>query len=522
MKKNNSVSHINTVTFMGVQVALVDVEVQMSSGIPAFHIVGLPDKTIAESRERIRSALYAIGISLPPKRFVINLSPADIQKEGNHYDLPIIMGVMAQIGAINNHDLMGIIAMGELSLNGDIRSVQGILPAALEASALKYKFVCPLQCGAEAALATDLEILAPKNLTSLVNHFRGHQILTPPIPSVVNEDKNKHSQSDMADIKGQRLAKRALEIAAAGRHNLLMSGPPGVGKSLIASQLPDIMPKMTAKEALDVTMIHSIAGVLQDGALLTKRPFRDPHHSSSLPAIVGGGMKARPGEISLAHNGVLFLDELPEFSKQTLEALRQPLENRKITVSRANANYSYMADIQLIAAMNPCVCGYFGTGDRECSKAPKCAEDYQKKISGPIFDRIDLYVDVDSLTVDEITSLKKDESTATVKNRVDNAWEIQQIRYQGVKNDKNSSIMSNAHADGEILQKTSKISEDALKLLRIATERLSLSARSYTRVIRVARTIADLSASETIETKHMGEALSFRRILPTNKWKLTG
>ncbi len=371
-------ARIFTVAFQGIDVVFVDVQVQMATGLPAFTIVGLADKAVAESKERVRSALNAIGLALPPKRITVNLSPADLQKEGSHYDLPIALGVLAAMDVIPTQSLERYTALGELSLDGGIRQVSGILPAALHAAALQHTFVCPHDNGPEAAWASDLDILAPSHLIQFVNHFKGTQVLNRPEPA--KQELSPYSV-DLADIKGQETAKRALEVAAAGGHHMLMIGPPGSGKSMLAARLPSLLPVLTPKEALEVTMIHSVAGLLDKGHLVTQRPFRDPHHSATLPALVGGGSRVKPGEISLAHQGVLFLDELPEFSRHTLEALRQPLETGYIQVCRANAHVTYPAKVQLIAAMNPCKCGHFNDIDLACSRAPRCAADYQSKIS---------------------------------------------------------------------------------------------------------------------------------------------
>ncbi|MBT5654240.1 MAG: YifB family Mg chelatase-like AAA ATPase, partial [Alphaproteobacteria bacterium] len=379
----------NTVAFQGIQVLRIDTQVQIyTGGNVSFNIVGLPDKAVAESRERIRSALYGMGLSLPPKRIVVNLSPADVQKEGSHYDLPIALGLLASMNTIPIEEVARYSVLGELALDGRISSVVGILPAAIDAVSQGLGLICPESCGKEAAWAHDLEILAAPTLLSLVNHFHGRQILSKPSIELKQEET---TQPDLKDIKGQETAKRVLEIAAAGGHNMLMTGPPGSGKSMLASRLSSILPPLSPSEALETSMIHSLMGHLRDGKIIRNRPYRDPHHSASLPALVGGGHRAQPGEISLAHNGVLFLDELPEFSRQTLESLRQPLESRKIIVSRANARVTYPSKFQLIAAMNPCRCGYMDEPKRACSQAPKCGEKYQAKISGPLYDRIDLH-----------------------------------------------------------------------------------------------------------------------------------
>ncbi len=348
--------HIQTFAFEGVDAAPVDVQVQISSGMPAFSIVGLADKAVAESRERVRAAFAAIGLALPAKRLVINLAPADQPKEGSHYDLPIALGLMVAIGVLPQDAVQGFAALGELSLDGAIAPVNGALPAAMAAHALDLGLICPAACGPEAAWAGDMAILAPDSLIALINHIKGRQVLSPPEPGPLLQGP---PCPDLRDVKGQELAKRALEIAAAGGHNLLMVGPPGSGKSMLAARLPGLLPPLNARELLEVSMVHSVAGLLQRGRLSRTRPFRSPHHGASMAAMVGGGIKARPGEASLAHRGVLFLDELPEFTPQVLDSLRQPLETGRISVARANAHISYPARFQLIAAMNPCLCEAF-------------------------------------------------------------------------------------------------------------------------------------------------------------------
>ena len=368
------VARINTVAFQGVETLDIDVQVHMANGLPTFTVVGLPDKAVAESRERVRAALGALGLALPPQRITVNLSPADVLKEGSHFDLPIALGLLVAMNVLPEDELAGYTVLGELALDGAISPVAGVLPAAIGANAAGRGVICPAACGGEAAWAGDVEVLAPPTVLALINHFKGVQVLAAPEPSLADAAE---TMLDLADIKGQETAKRALEIAAAGAHNLLMIGPPGAGKSMLAQRMPDILPAMDPREALEVSMIHSVAGLLDQGKLSRQRPFRDPHHSASLPALVGGGTRARPGEISLAHNGVLFLDELPEFARATLEALRQPIESGRAVVARANAHVTYPARFQLIAAMNPCRCGHLDDPALACSRAPRCALDYQ-------------------------------------------------------------------------------------------------------------------------------------------------
>lgn len=501
------VAKINTIAFQGVDVQPVDVQVQISSGLPAFTIVGLPDKAVAESKERVRAALHALGIALPPKRLTVNLAPADVNKEGSHYDLPIALGLLAAMEVIPKTEMEDYVVLGELALDAGIRPVTGVLPAAIHAASNDNSLICPSGCGGEAAWAGEqLQILAPQNLLQLINHIKGTQMLARPEGTVANDDKMK--VPDLADIKGQETAKRALEVAAAGGHNMLMIGPPGSGKSMLASCLPGILPPLNPREALDVSMIHSLSGTLSEGGLMRRRPFRDPHHSASLPALIGGGHKVKPGEISLAHHGVLFLDELPEFSRATLEALRQPLETGQTLVARANNHVTYPARFQLIAAMNPCRCGYLGDPDSECTKAPKCGLDYQAKLSGPLLDRIDIQVEVPAVSVSDLEK-SGGERSADVAARVQQARDMQAARYR----DQAGDILVNAQADGEVLEAMMPLSPAAKELLNKAAGRMKLSARAYYRLIRVCRTIADLAGHEgEISDNHVAESLSYRKI----------
>lgn len=500
------VANITTVAFQGIEVQPIDVQVHFSPGLPKFVIVGLADKAVAESRERVAASLHAMGLALPPQHITVNLSPADIQKEGSHYDLPIALSILVKLGVLPEDQLRGYTALGELALDGTMTNVSGALPAAIDALARGHGLICPAASGGEAAWAEGVEVLAAPNLISIINHFKGSQVLSPPIPSL---EHSSIQRPDLSDIKGQETAKRALEVAAAGGHNMLMCGPPGAGKSMLASRLPGLLPPLSPSEALEVTMIHSVAGLLKEGKLLRDRPFRDPHHSATLAALVGGGIRVLPGEISLAHNGVLFLDELPEFSRNTLEALRQPLETGRAVVARANAHITYPARVQLVAAMNPCKCGHMDDAERACSRAPRCGADYQTRISGPLLDRIDIQIDVPAVSAMDLGLPTPKESSAHVAARVAAARDIQMKRYAHLKGPR--VLRTNAEADGTVLEEVAAPDPQGRDLLGKACEKFKLSARGYHRVLRLARTLADLEGSKDVRYPHIAEALAYRR-----------
>ncbi|HEX3951938.1 MAG TPA: YifB family Mg chelatase-like AAA ATPase [Stellaceae bacterium] len=504
------VARVRTVAFHGVEVIDVETQVTITSGLPAFNVVGLPDKAVAESRERVRAALAALGLALPARRITVNLAPADVLKEGSHFDLPIALGLLGEMAVLPLDELAGYTALGEVSLDGSLTRVPGVLLAALAAAARDGGLICPAECGGEAAWAGDVEIIAAPNLLAIVNHFKGTQLLPPP---EIKLAPPRSAGLDLRDVKGQESANRALEIAAAGGHNLLMVGPPGSGKSMLAARLPGILPPLEPAEALELGMIHSVAGGLRGGELLRERPFRDPHHSASLPALVGGGLRTRPGEISLAHQGVLFLDELPEFNRGALEALRQPLETGRISIARANSHVTFPARVQLIAAMNPCRCGYLSEPARACGRAPKCAQDYQSRISGPLLDRIDLHIDVPAVSPADLSLPPAAETSTDIARRVAAARARQVKRYAGLSADRR--IRTNAEADGALLDEIAAPDAAGRVLLQRAAERLRLSARGYHRVLRVARTLADLDGASDIARRHIAEALSYRMPIGT-------
>jgi magnesium chelatase family protein len=502
------VQRVSTVAFEGIEARAVDVQVQVAPGIPAFNVVGLPDKAVSEARERVRAALVASGLALPARRITVNLAPADVPKEGSHYDLPIALGLMAAIGAIPPDALGGYTVLGELGLDGSIAAVAGVLPAAIGANGRGEGLICPAACGPEAAWASpEMEIIAANSLIALANHFKGSQVLSRPQPKVREADP---AMPDLLDIKGQESAKRALEVAAAGGHNLLMIGPPGSGKSMLAARLPSILPPLSPAELLEVSMIASVAGEIDGGALTNRRPFRAPHHSASMAALVGGGLRAKPGEISLAHNGVLFLDELPEFDGRVLDSLRQPLETGEVAISRANHRVTYPARFMLVAAMNPCRCGRAGEPGYACKRGPvgRCAGDYQARLSGPFLDRIDLHIEVGAVTAADLILPPPAEGSREVAARVARARTAQVSRYAAL----GLTARTNAQVNPTVLETVAKPDASGLALLRDAADAMRLSARGYHRVLRVARTLADLDGEEAVRRVHLAEALAYRAL----------
>ena len=491
-----------SVAFKGVEACPVEVQCSLSPGLPGFTVVGLPDKAVTEAKERVRAALASMAIALPAKKVTINLSPADLPKEGSHFDLPIAIALLSALDVIPQDVVETIVSLGELSLDGKLVGVTGALPAAMTAAEHALTLLCPVKCGTEAAWVSSTRVIGAASLPDVLRHFTGQALLDDAQPGEISQNAQV---PDLREVKGQERAKRALEIAAAGRHHLLLVGTPGSGKSMLAKRLPGILPPLSAREALETSMIHSVAGLLEEGGICRDRPFRDPHHTSSMAAIIGGGRLAKPGEASLAHNGVLFMDEFPEFARNVLETLRQPLETNEVMISRANAHIKYPCRFMLVAAANPCKCGYLSTPEHACARVPICGEEYLGRISGPLMDRFDLRVDVPPVAYSDLDMPASGDSSATIAARVAKAQALQNARFET-----SPEFRSNADVEGEALKEIAAPDGEGNDLLLRAAERLRLSARGYHRVLRVARTIADLDSSETVRRPHIAEAISYR------------
>ncbi len=496
------VARAYTVAFQGVDARLVEVQCAVSPGLPAFSIVGLPDKTVSEARDRVRSALNSMAIALPSKRITINLSPADLPKEGSHFDLPIALALLAALEIIPADKAEQTVALGELSLDGSLVPVVGALPAAMTAADEDRTLLCPKPSSAEAAWVGEALVLGAETLSDVVRHYTGQSPLQPAQAGQIHSDP---FAKDLRDVKGQERAKRAMEIAAAGRHHMIMIGTPGSGKSMLAARIPGILPPLTPNEALSTSMIQSLCGLLDEGGISMTRPFREPHHTASMAAIVGGGKGAKPGEISLAHNGVLFMDEFPEFARTVLETLRQPIETGEVMVARANAHIKYPCRFMLVAAANPCKCGYLTDPGRACSRAPNCGDDYLGRISGPLMDRFDLRIEVPPVAFTDLDLPPSGDSSETVAARVSAARGVQADRFHALVD-----VHQNADAEGAVLDHCATPDAEGKALLLKAADRFGLSARAYHRILRVARTIADLEQSDAVLRHHIAEALSFR------------